>query len=75
MNELEPQLNPDEAFERMRSLANLIEQYFPNDKEFILGLDFEEALGFVYGQLLDVNEDPDVILMDCGVIERTSYEV
>ena len=68
MSEFEPTLDHPEA-NRYEALAGVIEQYCPEDKEFIIQMDFEEALGYVYGMLLEAGEDPDVVLADCGVIE------
>ena len=74
MNEFEPlPSNPER--DRFAALAALVEQYFPDDKEFISELDFEEALGFVYGQLLETGNDPDEVLYEFGVIEREEDEV
>ena len=69
MSELEPTpQNPER--DRLAALAEVVEQYFPDDKEFVTELDFEEALGFVYGQLLETGEDPDTVLVEAGVIEK-----
>lgn len=66
---LPQQSNPE--IEREASLAQLVEQYFPEDKEFFSEMDFDDALGFVYGQLLEQGEDPDLILQEFGVTEGT----
>lgn len=60
---------PDKERERLRGLADLMEAYFPEDKAFVLDMDFEDALGFVYGQLLETGEDPAVVLHEFGVTE------
>lgn len=67
MSEHLPQSDPER--ERLSGLAQLVEAYFPEDKEFISEMDFEDALGYIYGQLLESGEDPDVILKDFGVTE------
>lgn len=74
MSEFEPiPTNPER--DRLATLAAVVEEYFPEDKEFVTGLDFEEALGFVYGQLLEQGEDPDVVLVEAGVVEGEDHEV
>ena len=60
---------PDKEQERLRGLANLVEVYFPEDKAFVSDMDFDDALGFVYGQLLEVGEDPLLVLHEFGVTE------
>ena len=60
---------PDKEREKLHGLASLMEVYFPDDKEFVLDMDFEDALGFVYGQLLEEGEDPMLILHEFGVTE------
>lgn len=60
---------PNPEFEREAALEGIIEQYFPVDKEFLNGMDFEDALSCVYGQLLDMGEDPDEVLGEFGAIE------
>lgn len=75
MSEFQSQPNPEEATNHERRLSSLIEQYFPEDTEFVAGLSLEEAIGFVYGQLLELHEDPDEILVEFGVIERGDDEV
>lgn len=67
MSESQPQ--PDFELQRERGAAALIERHFPEDKGFVMEMDFEEALGFIYGQLLENDEDPDEILHEFGVIE------
>lgn len=51
------------------ALAQVVEQYFPEDKEFVMEMDFDDALGFMYGQLLEQGEDPDEVLREMGVTE------
>lgn len=65
--------NPE--LEAQRGLAKLIEQYFPEDKEFIMDMDFNDALGFVYGQLLEAGEDPEILLQQFGVTEGGDDEI
>jgi hypothetical protein len=65
----------DPELERARAFAAVIEQYLPDDTEFILGLDEDEALNYVWGMLLEVGEDPEVVLKEYGVIEEGEDEV
>lgn len=41
-----------------------------SDKEFIQDLDFDDALGYVYGRLLDDGYDPDAVLRVGGVTQN-----
>lgn len=63
--------NPEqgERFNRERALANVVENYFPEDAEFLGEMDFDDCLGAVYGQLLEIGEDPATILGEAGVLE------
>ena len=67
MSEFLSQPNPE--FERETALRRLIEQYLPEDVEFLGDMDDEDKLGYVYGQLLEQGEDPDEILREFGVTE------
>lgn len=68
-HELTPE--PDPEREQGLGLARLIEQYLPDeDKDFILEMDFEDALGYVYGRLLENGEEPDDLLRVFGVTEE-----
>jgi hypothetical protein len=40
-----------------------------DDTEFMVELDPEDRLGYVYGRLLENGEDPDEILQQHGIIE------
>lgn len=57
-------------FERTVGYARIIEQYFPEDMEFTAGMDEEELAGFLYGQLLEIGEDPDKIFNAFGITEE-----
>ncbi len=59
----------DHDLERMVRLNRLLETHFPDDIEFIMGMDEQDALGFVYGQLLELGEDPDEVLEQHGITE------
>ncbi|HET8690317.1 MAG TPA: hypothetical protein VFL81_02680 [Candidatus Saccharimonadales bacterium] len=63
--------NPEhvERFDREQALADLVENYFPEDAEFLGEMDFDDRLGAVYGQLLELGEDPDAVLTEAGVLE------
>jgi hypothetical protein len=61
-------------FDRERALAGVIDQYFPEDKEFLEGHDLDDRIAAVYGMLLEQGEDPDVVLADAGVIEGEENE-
>ncbi len=65
----------DPERERAQAFVNVVEQYLPDDKEFILDMDEEEALGYVYGMLIEMGEDPDVVLREFGVTEEGDDEV
>jgi hypothetical protein len=67
MSEMQPQLDHEHA--REVAFASLVEQYFPKDKAFIMEMDFDDALGFIYGQLMEIGEDPDTVLQEFGVTE------
>ncbi len=60
--------NPE--LERETALRQVIEQYLPEDAEFLADMDEEDKLGYMYGQLLEMGEDPDEILHEFGVTEE-----
>lgn len=68
MNEHLSQQNPE--FERQAALQQLIEQYLPEDIDFLEEMDEEDKLGYIYGQLLELGEDPDEVLHEFGVTEE-----
>jgi len=37
-------------------------------------MDEEDQLGYIYGQLLEMGEDPDVILQEFGITEKDEDE-
>lgn len=68
MSEFAPSRNPE--FERETALQQVVENYFPEEVEFVADMDFEDALGVVYGQLLETGYDPDEVLHQFGVSEE-----
>ena len=67
MNEFSPQSNPES--ERHIALQRIIERFVPEDAEFLSDMDEEDQLGYIYGQLLEMGEDPDATLYEFGVTE------
>ena len=61
-------------FERKRALDVIIAEYLDADEEFLDGHDFEDKVGAVYGMLLELGEDPDVILGEAGVLEKENND-
>ena len=70
MSEVLSQPNPE--FDREEALRQLIEQYLPEDVEFLEDMDEEDTPGYVYGQLLEMGEDPDEILQKFGITEGSN---
>lgn len=68
MGEIPSQPNPEEMLRR--ALDRLIETYLPDDKEFLEDMDEPDQLGYIYGRLLEGNEDPDEILAEFGITEK-----
>lgn len=54
---------------RGATLGSVIEQYLPDDTEFLADMDEEEKLSYIYGQSLEMGEDPDEVLHEFGVTE------
>lgn len=65
--------SPEE--ERLPCLSRVLDAYFPEDKEFVADMDEEDKINFVYGQLLEAGEDPEAILEEFGVTERSDYDI
>ena len=61
-------------FERKRALDVIIAEYLEADEEFLDGHDFEDKVGAVNGMLLELGEDPDVILGEAGVLEKENND-
>lgn len=61
----------DNEMERLVRVNKLVGDYFPEDIKFILENmgDEEDIFGFLYGQLIEIGEDPDEILAQYGIIE------
>lgn len=66
----------DEYEKRQVGLKELVAEYFvADDAEFIDGMDNEsEQIGYVYGLLLGLGEDPDEVLQEFGVTEGDSKD-
>jgi len=73
MSEIPQQQGPE--FEQESGLWRIVDQYMPEDREFLEDMDMFDRLGYVYGTLLSMDEDPDVILAEFGVTERGGDEV
>ncbi|HET7629741.1 MAG TPA: hypothetical protein VFK03_00035 [Candidatus Saccharimonadales bacterium] len=58
-----------EQFNAERALGGVVDNYFPEDAEFLGEMDFEDRLNTVYRQLLELGEDPEVVLAEAGVLE------
>ena len=67
MNEYDRQ---NHELEPLAGLEAIIGDYFPEDEEFLTGMDDEDKLGAVYGQLLEAREDPDEIFQNYGISEE-----
>ncbi len=67
--EVLPQSSDD--MERLMGINRLLETYFPDDVGFILDQlkDEEDVIGFLYGQLLEIGEDPGDVLAQYGILE------
>lgn len=57
--------------ERLVRIDRLVNDYFPEDVQFMLEqlLDEQDVNGFLYGQLLEIGEDPDDIFERYGITE------
>lgn len=73
MSEFISRSNPE--LEREAALLRVIEQYFPEDTDFLADMDEEDKLGYIYGQLLEAGQDPDEILQEFGVTEEGDNEI
>lgn len=62
---------------RRSGLKELASQYFViDDVEFLDEMDDEEEIiGYIYGRLLELGEDPEEVLNEFGVTERKNDEV
>lgn len=61
----------DEVFMRVHQT---LDKYFPEDKLFVEmeGMNLDDIVGFLYGQLIEAGEDPDEIFRDFGITEEES---
>jgi hypothetical protein len=66
-----PQNSDD--MERLLAIDRLIESYFPDDTQFVLEQlrDEEDVVSFLYGQLLEIGEDPEEVLLRYGITEES----
>ena len=60
--------------ERRIRVDRLINDFFPDDVPFILEQlkDEDDIVGFLYGQLLEIGEDPDDVLAQYSITEPDS---
>ena len=57
--------------QRLLRIDRLVGDYFPEDVDFILRqlTDEEDVINFLYGQLLEIGEDPDEVFAQYGITE------
>ena len=57
--------------ERRPRIDRLVGDYFPEDVDFIVQQlkDEEDEINFLYGQLLEIGEDPDEVFARYGITE------
>lgn len=57
--------------ERLVRIDRLVNDYFPDDVPFMLEQlhDEQDIIGFLYGQLIEIGEDPDDILALYNITE------
>ena len=62
--------NSNEIEQRPR-IDRLVGDYFPEDVDFIVQQlkDEEDEINFLYGQLLEIGEDPDEVFARYGITE------
>lgn len=51
----------------MEALSNVVEEYLPEDAEWLMEFDEDELIGAVYGLLIEQGLDADEILEQFGV--------
>ena len=70
-HEFLPQSRAD--MERYMRINRMLEAYFPEDIKFVLEQlqDEEDEMGFLYGQLLEIGEDPNEVFAVYGITEET----
>ena len=70
MSEYLPDSNED--INRLLAIQHLVHDKFPDDEKFILEQleDEEDVNDFLYGQLLEIGEDPDEVMQQYGVLEE-----
>ncbi len=75
--ERSPNPDPEEVYEHeiQIRLADVAGNYLDSsDAGFLEDMDPEDRLGYVYGRLLEIGEDPDQILIESGIIEPEQGE-
>lgn len=62
-----------EDVERYVRINRMLEAYFPEDIDFVLQQlhDDEDEMNFLYGQLLEIGENPDEVFAEYGITEAT----
>lgn len=58
-----------DMIQQARNILNLVGDVFPEDLDFITGMDVEDAASFLYGQLIEGGYDPDETLVSYGITE------
>lgn len=70
MSEHLPQSNED--LSRLLAIQRLVHDKFPDDEHFMLEelADEQDVNGFLYGQLLEIGEDPDEVMEQYEILEK-----
>lgn len=60
------------------ALKEVVSAYLDQDDAMFIDVELqavEDIINYVYGRLLELGEDPDVILKECGVTEEEDSEI
>ena len=59
---------PEASF--AEKMAAIIEKFFPEDEEFLMGYGEDDLLGALYGMLIERGEDPDEVFAEYEITEE-----
>ena len=64
-----PEGDADNSESLHGKLDEIIAEYFPDDSEFLGDFNDDDLLGYLYGQLIEIGEDPDKVFAKYNIVE------
>lgn len=54
----------------LKSDKDILKLFDAETRKWLAGMEYDDALGYIYGHLLEVGRDPDTCLVNLGILEE-----